>query len=104
MSWNKGAQYDANDEMAQDFRAAVKQLTDVLTRYPQSAGMAAVAYLVACIYVTVSNKVIFDELVKVYAGKIKRDVLGEGISEAIERGDTDSVIAHLQAQLRKSGK
>jgi hypothetical protein len=104
MSWNKGAQYNAKDEMAQDFKAATKQLTDVLTRYPQAAGMAALAYLVACIYATMSNKVIFDKMVKFYAGKIKTELLGEGIAEAIERGDTDSVIAQLQAELRKRKK
>jgi hypothetical protein len=103
MGWDKGVKYDKKDELLQDFEAAVKRLSDDIIRYHPDAGMAALAYMVACVYVT-PTKVRFDKMVKFYVGKINKDILGEKLNEAMARGDTDSIIAHLQAQLRKARK
>jgi hypothetical protein len=79
MSWDKGAKYDKKDELLQDFEAAVKRLSDDLTRYHPDAGMAALAYMVACVYVT-PTKTHFDKMVKFYVGKINKDILGEQLT------------------------
>ena len=104
MSWDKGVKYThKKEELLQDFEAAIKQLSDILPRYHPDAGMAALAYMVACVHVT-PTKTHFDRMVKFYVGKVKQDILGEEFADAVARGDTEDTITHLQTMLDKVKK
>jgi hypothetical protein len=75
MSWDKGAERE-KDVREKDFAAAVGAMTDALTRYPPNAGIAATAYIVASILVTM-KKSKWDNMVDFYTLQIKDDIIKE---------------------------
>jgi len=102
MGWEKG-KHTLKDELLADFEAAVPQLSDVMTRYPPQAGIAALAYLVACVQIAHPKKD-FDRMVNFYAGKIKSDVLDE-LTAALKGAGTEKgreMLAELRAGFAKA--
>src|SRR3954469_13108895 len=98
MSWNKGSVHEKDVRVA-DFQAATKDLTDALVRHPPEAGLAALAYMVACTLI-VNPKKDFDKAVDFYVGKIKIEVLDEFMK--LDPKEKASITDEINRKLKKA--
>jgi predicted ATP-grasp superfamily ATP-dependent carboligase len=104
MSWDKGDKTE-KEMRAADFLAAIESVSKELMRYDPTAGVAAIAYMVALTRI-LKPKIPIDKMIKHYEGKIKEqmgdalELLKELHKEARTPEDVEDIIAIAQAFLK----
>jgi hypothetical protein len=108
MSWDKGDKTEKKMRAA-DFLAAIESVSKELMRYDPTAGVAAIAYMVALTRI-LKPKIPIDKMVKYYEGQIQ-DQMGDALEllkqmhkEAKTPEDVQDIIALAQAFLKNKKK